>query len=47
MGTANLMLKPIKITGYEKPSEVSENSDLFRGLDVQLRAERAVIKLES
>ena len=41
------MFEQAEITGYEKPSEVSESSELFRGLDVQLRAERAVIKLES
>ena len=41
------MFERAEITGYEKPSEVSENSDLFRGLDVQLEAERVVIKLES
>jgi hypothetical protein len=41
------MFEQAEITGYEKPSEASEKSDLFRGLDVQLEAERAVIKLES
>ena len=41
------MFEQAEINGYEKPSEVSENSDLFRGLDVQLDTERAVFKLES
>jgi hypothetical protein len=41
------MFEQAEITGYEKPSEVSENSDLFRGLEIQLKAECAVIKLKS
>jgi hypothetical protein len=41
------MFEQAEITGYEKPSEASKCSELFRGLDVQLGAERAVIKLKS
>jgi len=41
------MFEQTEITGCEKPSEASESSELFRGLNVQLRAERAVIKLGS
>lgn len=40
------MFEHAEITGYEKPSEASDSSELFRGLDAQLKAERAVIKLE-
>ena len=41
------MFEQAEIAGYEKPSEASESSELLRGLDVQLGAERAVIKLKS
>lgn len=41
------MFEQAEINGYEKPPEASECTEHFRGLNVQLRAERTVIKLES